>query len=208
MNLFGRILTGEQVEDAVVATLQLWMETYLAEVERQTSRPLRSLPLPRSYQVAQEFMKWPEEIIPAVVVVSPGTDGDPVMRGDGRYEATWTVGVAIVVAAATRNDTHSLAMAYSAAVRAALTQRPSLGGFAAGTTWGGESYDDLPSEDARSLQAGYQIFNVTVEDVMNARGGPPAAVPAVDPYVDPGDWPEVSADPDKRTSTVIKEEIT
>jgi len=186
---FDTIVTGAQVEAWLQAHLQLWLPTYIAEMERQTSRAAGVLPLPRRYTTFNRFDKFPEDQLPCIVVVSPGLQDIPAKTGEGRYRARWTLGVGCVVSASTQEASEELAKVYAAAVRACVLQRPSLGGYTRGAGWLHERYDDLPTTDSRSLAAGQVIFWVEVDAVTNVNAGPTQPDPESD-YLQPyGDLP-------------------
>lgn len=177
----GPIVTGRDVERAALALLKRWSGTYLAECERQRGRPLGSLPRIRTYTTASEFEKWPEDQLPTLLLISPGLVEQPLPDGAGVYRAKFALGVAVVVSAATMNDTAELAKLYCAAMRSALLQHQSLEGFASGIEWLDENYDDLPSEDTRSLGAGQAIFAVEVAGISRRWNGPKTPSEPPDP---------------------------
>lgn len=194
MSVFGSLITGSDVEAWVTDTLQTWMATYLGEMERRTGRPGGSLQPPRSYVTVNELVRWPEEQIPAVIIVSPGLADEPARHGDGGYTAGWVVDIGVIVSASSRQATSELAKVYAVAVRAALLQHRSLGGRASGVSWVDESYDDLPAEQGRTLAAGLGRFHVRAKDVVNSDAGTANPVPPPDPVIPPGDWPTVRED--------------
>lgn len=186
---FGPIIGGEQLEVAVKDTLKLWLPTYLAEIERQRGLDPRSLPMIRNFTFANELEKFPEDQLPVAVIISPGIGGDlPTMDGEGQYTAKFICGIAVIVSADTQTNTNRLSKMYGAAIRACLLQQPSLGGFASGVEWQDERFDDIPSEDRRSLAAAQEIFHMEVSGITNERLG--MAVPPDDPYAVPAEWPE------------------
>lgn len=199
MSIFGDILTGDDVEKAVVAHLKNWSRTYLAELERQTDRTADSLPQVRSFTTTpREPEKWPEDQLPAILVVSPGLADVPNLQGDGQMRATWSVGIAAIVEARSEAATRTGAHLYFAHAMAIMLQKAGIGGIAddtmLATPW---QYDVLPVESRRTLGAVYAVFEVSVDEVLNTRGGPEE--PLAEPYEDPGDWPtaetvEVTAD--------------
>jgi hypothetical protein len=190
-DLFGPIVTGHDVEEAVRDHLKEWSVTYLAEMERLTGRDPETLPKVRSWTIEPDepATKWPEDQFPAVVVVSPGLVEQPYVEGDGTVYATWTIGLAALTSARTEQATRELAKVYAAHLRAIMLQRPSIGGFASDTHWLDEDYNILPTDTRRSLAAGYLVFNVTAAQVLNVYGGP--TEPPDEPYEDPADWPTV-----------------
>lgn len=183
--IFGRIVTGADVEDWTMDLMKRWFSTYLSEIERQHDVVAGTWQRPRAWVLAPSLDKWPEDQLPAVLLVSVGVEPRPPMRGDGRYRARFTMGAACVCSARTQEDSHRMSMMYVAALRALLIQRPSLDGHAAGVELLDENYDWLEYDDIRTLASGQAIFSVEVEDVTTARAGPTTAdVPDDDPWPD------------------------
>jgi hypothetical protein len=189
-SIFGRIVSGADVESWCWQTLRTWISTYLAEVERQSALAAGSLQRPRGFVTSPSLDKWPEDQLPALLVISIGLSEPPLKSGDGRFRARWDMGLACVVSARTQSESRALAMRYMAALRALFVQRPSLDGNAAGTVWTGESYESLDYDDVRSLMAGIASFTVEVADVVTANAGPLVADVPLTPDTDPwNDWP-------------------
>lgn len=188
--VFGRVVTGTDVERAVLDTLKAWMREYLAWVERHAERSPRSLQMPRSWVSATEVERWPEEQLPSVLVLNTGLAEPPERDGEGAFRASFAVGIAVIVSAKDRAETDELSKLYVTAIRAALLQHPSLGGFADAVEWVDENYDALPAGPGgsrrRQLAAGQVVFRVTVGDVLVSPGGPTA--PRDNPYEEP-EWP-------------------
>lgn len=184
----GEIITGRDVEMATLVFLRRWSGTYLAECERQKGYAPGALPRIRTYTTASDFEKWPEDQLPCVVLVSPGLAEEPLADGAGVYRCKFSVGVAVVVSAATMDETAALAKLYVAALRTAILQHQSLEGFATGIEWLDENYDDLPSIDTRSLGAGQLIFAVEVAGMARRWNGP--KTPNEPPPVDTDPLPE------------------
>lgn len=190
--IFGPLVTGTDLEDAVVATLKLWVAEYLAWAERATGRAQGSLPSPRAWVTSATAERWPEETPPCVLVLSTGTTEAPIMEGDGSYRAKYDLGVAIVTSANTEGATLELAKLYTAVFERILLQHRSLGGFANAVEWQGDSWDKMPANPKRRrhLAYGSAEFMVEVSDVLNARTGP--AVPRVDPTPAEPDDPTIT----------------
>jgi hypothetical protein len=174
MSIFGPIIDGGQVETWVTDTLKLWWRTYAREFELQHALPEDALPDPRSWIVAEDVEREGTDQLPAVVIVSPGLNGDePIQQNDGRLLATWSIGVGIFVSAATRADTKKLVRQYTAIIRAIMLQKQSLGGHANAVHWTDESYDDnFNFTDELTISAGQVILDVAVADVINRFAGP------------------------------------
>jgi hypothetical protein len=172
---FGSIVTGGDVEDWMLQTLQEWFSTYLAEAERQHGYTGHDLPRPRGWAIGPSFDKWPEDQLPGLLVSSKGVPAPPQKDGYHAYRARWLVEPGVVCSARTQELAHRLAMLYGAALRTLVVQRPSLGGHAEACDWLGESYDDLGYDDTRSLYAVRERFSVEVAGVATGDTGPTSA---------------------------------
>lgn len=188
-SVYGPILTEGDVRHATQDTLKLWMPDYLAEVAAQHGLARAALPNIRSWEAAPVFEEWPEDQLPSLVVVTPGTN-EAAEWHSKEMTVAWTVGAAIVVSAKDRETTSDLIGYYAAAARALMIQKGSLGGFAIETHFMAERYDDhpLPSQE-RTLRTAVVSFSVTVPNMNKRYGGP--SEPG-DPTVDPGEWPIVA----------------
>src|SRR5690349_10466479 len=195
-DIFGPIFSGDQLEDAVIETLQKWLPTYIREVELQRGLALPAdgrIPKPRTYTTRNEFTTFPEDQLPLIVVVSPGLVAPPRADGEGRYVGWFALGIAAVVSASGKANTRRLARQYGAAVRSCILQKSWLEGAATGVEWRDESYDDLPNEDKeKSVSAVQMIFQVQVDNITTRWTGPAYPFEPGDPYTNPGDnWPPV-----------------
>lgn len=188
---YGNLFIGNRLEEATEETLRLWLPAYIAEVERQEGLPAESMPMVRSYASVNEFIKFNEERLPALIVVSPGLSPTaPRKRGDGSYEAWYRVGAAVVAGGKNRETTRRNSQLYAAAIRGAILQHQTLGDFGATEIrWTGERNADVPDEMGRTLGSGGNTFDVLVPDVVNPRLGP--LEPPEDPY-EPQTWPPFS----------------
>jgi len=185
--LFGPIVSGGDVEAWCVDLLRTWYGTYLSEVERQAGLDAGTLQRPRAVVRVPSLDKWPEDQLPALLVISVGTAETPLKQGSGSYRARWDVGTACICSARGEAETRAIAMLYGAALRALFIQRPSLDGRAHGTVWTSETYDDLDYDDGRTLAAAIVGFTVEVHDVVVGNAGPLAPDDPLDPDTQP--WP-------------------
>jgi hypothetical protein len=190
MSDIGTLITDDMVEDAVIATIKLWLPTYMSEVERQlglTPNYYQRPPGDASYTVRADFDKWPEEMLPVVIVISPGIDDDPPKDGNRRYRASFQIGTVCVVSSINQLETRRYAYRMGAALRAVLVQKQSLGqafdGRVRGVTWHGSRNNEMASEDQRSIWANRQLFTVEVGGVLGGAAGPTAPEP--DPQTPP-----------------------
>jgi hypothetical protein len=184
MNVFGPSVHERHVQRAVLDTIQLWIETYLANVERRESLPPRSIPVPASgnYVLRDDgaLGKRPEDQLPAICILCPGTTEEPTVDGEGRYRAAFLVNVAAIVSSGDPDYVSDLAKLYTSALRDLLIQNGSLDGFAETSAWKGSRTDDLKPEDDRSIAAGVNVFHIYVSGVVQRGAGLKA--PPEDPY--------------------------
>ncbi len=188
MSVFGNLTGADRVEAEVKATLEKWMLTYLAEIERQRAIPARSLPNIRHYVHVNEFTKDSEDQLPLCVIISPGIAEQAAMQGDGSFNAKYVIGVGIVVSGSSQELSNNMAKWYGAAVRGALLQHQGLEGISVGIEWQDERFDDVPSSDSRNLASVQEVFLVEVPGITNERLG--LMEPPEDPYDVPNGWPE------------------
>lgn len=195
----GPIVSASHVRDAVERTLQLWIPTYVDEIGRQVGKTL--LPF-EAWEVQPDYRTMPVDLSPACIVNVPGTTKKiPDRHGDGTYRAYWRVEVDVILYGQFWMETADLCGWYQSAVRAALVQHGSLGGFATSTLWQGETYGQLEHTASRTLGAGRSLFEVVVDPVVNAYLGP--AVPPSDPTQPQPQSPLVET-----TSVTVKETLT
>jgi hypothetical protein len=193
---FGPIVAGAEVEDAALLTLRTYLPSYLAEVAGQAGLERDALPAPRSWVTSSDQTKWAEHQLPALVVVCPGLYDTPVKQEKNIYEATWSVGVFVLVSSTTKAATRRLMHRYIAAVRTCLKQLPTLPylaenpddpdgpaiytpGIADKVEWLDEDYDVTPDSASRTLLAGQINLAITVKDVLDVSMG--IRYPSVDP---------------------------
>lgn len=172
MSRFGSIVIGTNVRSALESTLRKWMPTYLGEVAAQHGRDRKGLSDFRAYSSAATVNQQPENQLPSCILIVPGLAGQPMQHGDGSVTADWSAGVGFVVSSHDQRKTTELVELYAGAVRSCILQHSSLDGFATGTRWVDERYDDFGFDDSRSLQGGLLSFVVSVENVINIRQGP------------------------------------
>lgn len=178
---FGPLKRRGQIIDAVIETIQEWQSEYLAEIERQTGRVPKMLPLIKAFErTTGALNKHVGSNLPAVAVRCPGTTAQPVRRKKGT-EATYGVLVSVVVSGVDDADTEDLADVYCAALLGLIEHNRDLGGVVTNVTWTDALYNEIPSDVRDTLGAGTLTFDVTLDDVVKSRGGP-IGDPLVDPY--------------------------
>lgn len=199
MSIFDQIKIADDLETAAIDTLNLWFHTYTREYELQAGLLRDSFPLPRAFITSERLDREDADQLPAVVVVSPGLWEKPRQEGSGQFRAKFSLAIGIFVAGQDRTTTKRLLRVYCGIARTIMLQKQSLGGFADGTTWLDESYDDaFQFTDTQTVGAGQVVFAIEVAGVVNRYGGPPTPIPP-DPDTQPGsDWPTV----EEHTETV------
>lgn len=185
LDIFGSLVDGNDVSQAIEATLQEWADSYLGRMCRKISKPAGWLPSPGSYVHTNDPHYFPENAPPVVVIAVPGTLDTPIRDGGRYYRAQWDVRLTIFVQANDTDSTERLAKWYGAAFRELILQKRSLGGFAEGVSWHGELYGTRVSDrDQRTLGSCELRFGVDVRDVVKTFGGPTSPT-----TTEPANWP-------------------
>jgi hypothetical protein len=183
---FGPFIGPSQVRDAVQTTVALWAPTYVAEAGRRVEQTLIG------------FDEWANDAgispvggdqAPRWSVYCPGTLGEPHRDGDGTFRVYWDVQVNVWLYGTDWQTTEDTLGWYLTALRMALMQHPSLGGFAEQLAWRGERYEPVQETSFHTWGRGVLLVAPEVDDVFNAYAGP-STVPA-DPTAAPGDPPIV-----------------
>lgn len=178
---FGENITADEVEDAIIATLQQWMPTYVMAMEERKGKPAGTIHRPKGWQVIVDPDTWTGEQLPSIAVVSAGTNDQPGKGSRGTFDATFLTGVVWWIGGNNHDNVRRLNRWYAAIVREVLVQQPVVvGGVRCHLEWMGEEYDVVASDQARTLQAGRNVFTVTVDHVVESDAGP--LTPVEDPY--------------------------
>lgn len=185
--LFGRLIESTDVQQAAEETIKKWIETYLAEYERQRGLAPETIDVIETYTQVNEFRDWAGQETPVCVIVSPEI---PVAKkhGDGVYTGEFTLGIGLIVQASTRDSTNRMGRAYGAIIRQLLLQQAGLGGLASGITFENEKYNDVPEGEDRAQASAQVIFTVEVPGIVDSRKG--IIEPTDDPYGSGSEAPE------------------
>jgi hypothetical protein len=196
-NREGPLLTINTVRQALKADMlgtapdgsAGWLTYYMADAERAEGVDEGYVQRPRGWQMPSQPTKWPEVQVPTVLIVVANTEGDPRPDGADVYRATYAVELGAVVRGLDDDDTWQQASVYGAALRAYGVKRMlALPGVdVEGVAWSGESYDDVPQVEARSLRMASQAFTVVFNGVVSRTPG--LAVVPGSPLGDPGPYP-------------------
>jgi hypothetical protein len=171
-NIFGPLIGGNSVQEAFYKTLQEWLPTYIAEINRKLGSQV--LLEPFEYRHRPEFRNLPRNASAAILIEVPNTIGVPRIYQNA-IRVNWRVEVLIYVYGTKDwQETQALTSAYAAAVRAAIIQHRGLGGFAQTTIWEGEEYAEGEHSGGRTTGIAHLRFAVTVGNAMTMFGGPPS----------------------------------
>lgn len=158
----------------VSAAARLTLQTYLPAVLARGLNGRPALPAPTSYAEVPttEAIRRVKRSLLAVSV--PRTLGAPERFGDGTYDATFLLSVAVWHEQASDLPLLTAAGDYAAAVRATVLQHQSLGGLASQVVWTDESVD-LVGDERSTLTLGLGICEFAVHVPQVADEQPAAA---------------------------------
>lgn len=147
------------------------------------------LPEIKSWGLSNAYDRWPEQALPALVVVAEGIgrDGTPEQYAGGFYRASWALGVSVTIEHPRADDARKLAHLFAAAVRGALLQRRGLGSGGRVTKWLDEGYP-MSIKERRTRASAENVFAVAQDEVVNWRLGPKTPEPPTSPI----EYPEVT----------------
>lgn len=172
------------LDRAVILRLRQWLPTYLREAERQRGLPQNTLARPKegSYQNALEDDEFPDAQLPAVVVTTAATEGDPENNGDRDVFAAWRCNVSVIVRGKTPTETREVAAVFGGCIRAILWQQQlDLEGEVRWRAGNVAPVADV-TDQGRHLAAAINRFTVYVDGVMEGEG---PMVPSPDLPYDP-----------------------
>lgn len=199
MSIYGQIIDGSQVEDIVTNFLKRWLPQYVAQVADDRGLERDAIPAPKTWANTTEFNLDETTQLPAILIITNGLAERPQRFGDGSFNAKYVIGIAVVVSAGGDDParaTSRLAKRYAAALHTLMLQQSALeSDLVAGVSWDDESYDDVPSEQGRSLASVRAVFTIEIRNVLNANDGPILPDDPPDPTDPPGTWQTVR-DPD------------
>jgi hypothetical protein len=192
-NQFGHSVSPFVVENDMMEHLKFWMPTYLGQMERE-SNPVRD---PGSLKVVDwttktRFDSFPEDAIPMVIIISPGTVGKPYKQGK-KWCGTWLLRITAVCSAPDEDTTRELAHLYVQAIKMAVLQYKQINNNpdVEGVDWAGDVYNLIASSETRTLAASQVVFHVAYSNVLDEGEGPAEPTAAPEAPTDPGPWPTV-----------------
>jgi hypothetical protein len=207
---WGPALDSSDVEAAVKAHLEHWMEAMIEYVRREKDpagelwparedgppvAPIREFGVSHADAAAQ---KWPEDQLPMLIIQSPGEEKDPVVEEDGNVSAQFAVLVSAVATSVTMEDAKQLARLYASAARLAMVFNPQLDAgtgkhFASSLELGRERNGQVRRgvEGERNLMICTHPYLIGVPTILRLADGP-LELPE-DPTAEPSERPRVKA---------------
>jgi hypothetical protein len=177
------------VEQAMKTTLEEWLPDYVVAAARRYAalgvfgltpeameQLLESYTFPyraRGFSITTRFADWPIDALPHVQILSPAWT--PAGGGQNGRTRKFQLQVACLVEAQSQEDTRLIRACYEDAIAGLVDQHQALGGVATGVDTlggGGEQLDEISEDDARTFQGSVTVFEVTVENVVDATAGP------------------------------------
>ena len=193
-DVFKDIISIDEIEDQILANLENWMPTYVAEICRQKSLDFSKVPVIKSWVTLHRFRHEPQNQTPAIVVVSGGTSGQPVHNGEGWWRSPFLFGVSAIISTRDPDSSSRMAKLYAAAIRAIMLQQRSDVMYT-DIRWNGESYDQIDVGSPDMLASASVTFEVMMDGLVCSQGTGPS-VPSVAP---PAPMPVVIEDPGRIT---------
>ncbi len=185
---FGENITADEIEDSIVATLREWMPSYVMAMEVRKGVTKGAIAAPRQWQVTVDENRWTADQLPAINVVSAGTNDRPAKARNGTYDASFLTAVVWFIGGQDRDTVRRTNRWYAAIIREVLIQHaPKVAGVSVDVDWLGEEYDTVSSDASRTLAGGRNVFAVTVVHVVERDAGP--LEPVADPYA-PDAYPD------------------
>jgi hypothetical protein len=184
-SLFGPIIATQNVENAVIATYRVWINEYLAEVERQSGLRRKTLPrppAPESIHGGVDFESWFQDTTPQVmVVVEPndaleyGESSGYVQGYDVRVGCLW-VGSGSELAQRPEDEARAVVSYYGAALML-LVQTGPLSTLAESLPFERlrmtqAPQTSLPDPDRRQIAQSVVTFELWVAEVIKESAGP------------------------------------
>jgi hypothetical protein len=192
---WGTLLLETDLDRLVIARLRMWLPTYLsrAEDERDLANGLLARPVDGAYENTLEDDTFPDSRLPAVLVTTAQTEGNPSHMEGGRYAADWRCNVSVIVRGRTPSETREIASVFGGCVRRILIQQQLSDDI--GVLWRASNVAPVvdQTDQGRYLAAALNRFTLLVNEAVSGDG---PIIPTVDdpPYPPPGD-PNETYDP-------------
>lgn len=201
-NRLGPGLSQRDIRRWAVSGLGIWFPTYLRDSERHHGLVPGYCTLPKTLRLSIDPSKWPEEPLPAVLIVTAGTQEGPVRQADFTWDSEYQISFQAVTHGPDQDEAELQASIYGLALKQMVLQQSS--------EWHGEAayagpdvevssvvlLDEdwtgtLASSRRRTLAYGAVTFSVVFRNTATSRN--PEIDPLPAPEDDPGQFPEIVA---------------
>jgi hypothetical protein len=145
---------SETVEQAVLATLQVWLPVTLDDVWRQ-ALDSTTPPYPNSWQNFDTLETWSEVHMPAILVSVPRVTSTE-LHSDS-YSATFAIEVVALCWASDYPTVRLISRRYATAIELAVAQHGSLGIDANSMRWMTTEMMDLPDRNKRAAGVSFSV---------------------------------------------------
>lgn len=179
-DVFKDIVSIDEIEDQILANLENWMPTYMAEVCRQRGIDPTLPPGIKSWVTLQKFRHEPQNQTPAIVVVNGGSTPRPTKDGQGWWRSPFNMGVSAIISARDQDSASRMSKLYAAAVRAIMLQQRTDVSYT-DIAWSGETYDDIDLGSPDMLAAATGTFVVELDGLVKSQGAGPKVPSLVAP---------------------------
>jgi len=191
--LIGPLVSTWDVEQAVIKTIKVWLNVYLAEVEEQRGLQRGSIgrpPTPESiHGGTEEAIAWKQDELPAVIVVVV-PNGEPEVSASVGYVQAYEVTVYCIgmgdegVQQTQPEDSARQQVAHFGAAVMALLQHGELQQELPQLQWvrmTSAPKPEVPETEKRREQACVTIFSIWVAPIIEQQAGPTGLTPAESP---------------------------
>jgi hypothetical protein len=210
-SFFGPLVSQWNVEQATIATLQVWIPEYLAEIERQNNFQRLTLPrppAPESIHGGIDFDQWYQDTTPEVIVVVE-PEGEPERPASAGYTQLYQIQVGVLrvgsgstLAERPEDEARAVACFYGTACEL-LVQQPSLNGLTSDLVMVGLPRLSFPDPNKRAIVQVVTTFHAWVPEVIIDTAGPVQPRPAESP-----EYPGEPEQPYSDSPTVTDETVT
>lgn len=187
-SLFGPIWSSWDIEQRVISTYKLWVNEYLAEIERKREYRKGTIPRPPSEQSIHggvDLQSWTQDDSPEIIVVVEPT-GIPEKDASVGYTQAYEIQVGAVrvgsgseLAERPEDEARAVASYYGAASML-LVQQSALEGLAIDLVMVGSPRVTFPNPDLKQVAQSVATFHTWVT-VIEFNAGPNSATPKESP---------------------------
>lgn len=187
--LYGPLIGTEDIVEAAVETLRVWLREYLASVERSHQLQRNTIPRPpspASYHGANDMDGWIGADTPEVMVTAKPS-GEPELSASAGYTQGYELQVGVLwvgsggTLAERAEDEARIVCSHLGAASMLLVQQPTLGGLTERLRMTGAPDITFPDPERRAIQLVTTTFEVWVSSIIREDAGPVGPTPKESP---------------------------